>query len=119
MAVTIPQFRTRFPEFGGESDARIQLYLDDAGLEINDDQWGVLADRGHLYLAAHFTFLACKREAGEDVDPGQIKSEQVGEVRQSYAVSEPGADNMNQELYVTPYGKEYLRLRKMCFPSRY
>ena len=53
MTVTAAQFRTRFPEFDETPDAAVDLALTDAALEVNDDVWSTLTDKGVAYLAAH------------------------------------------------------------------
>lgn len=60
MAVTIAQFRTRFPEFGttgtaaGEvPDARVQLALDDADVFLSVYALGPRYDVAQAYMTAH------------------------------------------------------------------
>jgi len=53
VTVTAAQFRTRFPEFDETPDAAVDLALTDASLEVNDDVWSTLTDKGVAYIAAH------------------------------------------------------------------
>lgn len=50
---TSADFRAQFPEFTQVADATVNPILAAALLEIDPDVWGVKADQGQLYLAAH------------------------------------------------------------------
>ncbi len=49
----LPTFRTLHPEFVNVPDVSITGMLAEAALEVNAQVWGVHADAGIHYLAAH------------------------------------------------------------------
>lgn len=53
--LTVAEFRTRFPAFGGATptDPTIQAVLDEAEEEIDEAVWGSKAANGHGLLTAH------------------------------------------------------------------
>jgi hypothetical protein len=51
--VTLAAFKAQFPEFQAVPDSMVTAFLNAALLEINVDEWNVLADQGQGYLAAH------------------------------------------------------------------
>lgn len=108
MAVTPADIKTLFPEFAAESDARIQLLLDQALLSVNASVWGNKADFGIQYLTAHLLTVLNRGGGGAS---GPITSEKVGDLQRSYASS--GA--VTHELGSTGYGLEFLRLRRSLF----
>lgn len=113
MAVDVSGFRARFPEFSAPADypdARIQLMLDDAALQINRGAWGIKADLGTYYLAAHN--LVIQDPAAAVTPPnGSVQSESVGEVSRSYAVSLTVSSNLGDFAW-TRYGFLYDRLKR-------
>ena len=105
-------FRTRFPEFtlAIASDARVQLFLDDAALQINASAWGLKTDLGIYYLAAHS--LAIDNATGFTGGTfGAVTSESVGQVSRSY--SSGGMSGSSAEFGATKYGMNYYRLWRM------
>lgn len=63
MAVTVAQFRARFPEFLGVDDAYVQVHLDDAETHIDRTIWDanplrLQGDQGQAYRAAHTMALS-------------------------------------------------------------
>ena len=107
--ITPTDFKTRFPEFNDIDDARIQLFLDDAALEISKTVWGKLYDKGVLYLTAHELSMATATKSGKT---GGLKSEtskSVGNVSVSY-----GSLNYNEydNYYTTTaYGKKFIDMK--------
>ena len=53
MAVTLSDFRARFPEFALAPDALVNACLADAAGQIDVAVWGGKANMGVKYLAAH------------------------------------------------------------------
>lgn len=47
------QFLVQFPEFDAADPGQVQAMLAAAALEIDREIWGVKADQGTMYLAAH------------------------------------------------------------------
>lgn len=113
MTVTVASFKVRFPEFSSESDTRIQLFLDDAVVVLNEAYWGVKYDLGLNYYTAHSLALANKATAsggsGSSGGGGAISSRSVDGTSVSYATMTP---NSGTEAYYsqTSYGREYWML---------
>ena len=104
-------FRTRFPEFDTQSDARIELYLNDA-LLIHS-----LCETAVLYLTAHLLTLDIESGAGSsgaspDGGDGEVVSEGAGGVSGSFKSQ---ADKGKDVFYmITTYGRRYIALRNAC-----
>lgn len=105
-------FRARFPEFTIPiaSDVRVQLFLDDATMQINPNAWGAKTDLGIYYLAAHM--LAIDNATGFTGGTfGAVTSESVGQVSRSYGSG--GYSSGAAEFGATKYGVSYYRLWRM------
>lgn len=99
---TTPQFvRTIAPEFSSETDDRINVFIEIADRSIAENIWSDHADYGRGYLAAHLMTISSRGGLA-----GPVKSEKVGDLSQSFAVSDAATS-----LDSSSYGKEYLRLR--------
>ncbi|WP_213881207.1 DUF4054 domain-containing protein [Pseudomonas sp. dw_358] len=123
----IDDFREAFPEFSDQtkwSAGQILVALQDADNETGS-RWGGYANpvrslkqRGMFAYAAHAlakrAMQAQQMAAGSIPTPGaQISGKSVGDESTSYAVSTPSYDQATSDgdLYLTAYGKEFLRLR--------
>ncbi len=82
MAVTPAAFKTRFPEFVEVSDLRVQQFLNEAQLCVNNVLWGNRADTGIGYMAAHLltTFDSDKGKSGQ----GALTQKRVGALSASF-----------------------------------
>lgn len=113
--VTATDFKTRFPVFEDEDDARISALLLEAGMQV-DDTWVSQEDytAGVMYLTAHL--LVTERatlEEGADSGSGdgEISSESFGPLSVSYKASSGNvANDFVSEYSTTSYGKRWLRL---------
>lgn len=104
-------FKIRFPEFDSVLDARIQLFIDDAELILNEVYWGEKFDLGTSYYVAHELTRGTKTEAGSSLSSGLVASKAVDGVSISYTNKTPTADD--EGYYAsTSYGQKYLALRK-------
>lgn len=111
MSIDPASFKTRFPEFACQSDARIQVFIDDSIVILNETFWADKYDLGLSYLTAHFLVIGEKSEAGSITSNGPISSKSVDGVSITYAV--PTAADMSEAYYsYTTYGQRYLALRK-------
>ena len=114
MTVSPAAFKSRYAEFSAVSDATVQIYLDDAGLELDEGRWGSLYDRGIYALAAHFISLAQRAALGGSTGAGAsgpLASKSIGDVSLSYAWTSGAGQTRNQDYYLaTIYGQDYLRL---------
>lgn len=118
MAITIADFRARFPEFSDDtefSDAAVQQAIDDAtDTMASEANWCGRYDRAALMLAAHFLTLDTRAEAGDSRTAGTITSRSAGGVSVGYAT---GVRKGDEFLSSTVYGQRYIQLRNMCFPG--
>jgi hypothetical protein len=110
--LTYAEFVARYPQYGDPplAQARVELLIADAELEVNACSWGTLQKRAVGLLAAHFCELAVRGDGGSSGATGSIKSEKVGELAVSYnGVSGGGSDLTGYD--ATVWGVEYIRLR--------
>lgn len=104
-------FKTRFPEYAAESDARIQMFIDDSVVILNETYWGEKYNLGLYYLTAHYLSLAQKTEAGSITSTAPIAGRAVDGASVSYTNS--SIDDQSDAYYSsTSYGQRYLALRK-------
>ena len=99
----LAEFKIRFPEFNSESDPRIQMFLDDASLNIDSSIWGNKAELGQLYLAAHYLYEANKPSGAV----GILTSRSVDGFSESYT-----ARTIDTDFEMNKYGIRYLQYRK-------
>ena len=113
MAITFVTFKTRFPEFDSVADARIDLFLADALIILNEVFWGTKYDLGVSYYTAHKLALAIGTEAsrGKSGAGGPVSSRSVDGASVSYSTRTAGSA---KEAYYsqTQYGVEYWSLLK-------
>lgn len=121
MATDVATFRIRFPEFadsGEYSDARIQLFLDDAILDIGSDEnrWCNKYDLAHAYYGAHLLTVGTKTEAGDtSAALGAIKSKTAGGVSIARGSVDKARSDADDLLASTSYGLRFLSIRNSCF----
>lgn len=122
---SVDDFRERFPEFSEATDEAIEIAIDDAGDEIDEDVWmAKYYPKGVLFLAAHFLAVgATQAELVEDGGgtgsggsaSGEIASESLGRFSVSYDTStstssktSAGANSSGLlDLSITAYGQRY------------
>lgn len=115
MAITPALFKIRFPEFDSVDDARIQIYIDDSVLIVNENYWGVKYNLGLYYLTAHYLALAISNEAIVSSGPappgltGPVSSRSVGDSSISYS-NNPADGDASKYLSQTSYGAHFLYL---------
>lgn len=125
MTTTPADFKIRFPEYASEADARIQLHLDDAALQMNEAFWGVKYDLGMYYLAAHLLWVDNEGGGGSQAGTGgggqaiaPIASQTVDGVNVTYTRTGGGGDNRSglsqADIFysASTFGQRYLALRK-------
>jgi hypothetical protein len=115
MAINPTDFKTRYPEFTTVADARVQVHLDDALLEVGEAAWGDSYERGVFLLAAHTLMLdpTVIDDIADDADWGEsrVTSRKVGDV--SVTLARASSANSEEDWYnQTGYGANYLRLKK-------
>ena len=112
MCSTPADFKARFPEFDSVDDSRIQLFIDDATLVLNESYWGVKYDLGICYLTAHYLAIAERTSLGAGADGAysSVASRAVDGTSISY--SQPTIDRLGDSYYMsTVYGQRYIQLR--------
>lgn len=112
MTITPESFSLRYPEFSCVTDERIQLFIDDAVIVLNEDYWGNKYDLGLSYLTAHYLTIALRMEDGNTEDAAStISAKAVDGTSITYAV--PVINDGSDAFYnSTPYGMQYLALRR-------
>lgn len=106
-------FLDRFPEFSELSESRIQLFLNDAVLEISESFFSTYYGKAISLYTAHVLVLAGASSAASGGALGNVSpvaSRTEGDVSVSFAVGAPHGTNADQWLNSTPYGQELSRL---------
>lgn len=114
--MTPSEFKTLFPEFSGESDQRVQLFIDRAAPHFDVERWGDLYSDGVAYFVAHELALANAQTAqGGSVQAmtNDTVSKKVGDVQ---VTKDAGllAKQADNPFFRTMYGQKYLYLRKQA-----
>jgi hypothetical protein len=118
MAITPSGFKTRFPEFDAVAEARIQLFLDDAMVEVVESTWGDYYERGVYYLSAHLLCIANTTAGGITTGAiGTVIKKKVGEIELGYSDAYPIGSYYYGYFKNTAYGLEYLRLYDLVCPA--
>jgi len=104
-------FKARFPEFNSIEDTRIQIFIDDACLVINEDTWGTLYSLAVCYLSAHYLALSEDSLNGNSGSVGNVSSQGVDGTSISFNTYSP--DNASQTYWLsTQYGQKFYSLIK-------
>ena len=107
VSITPTSFKARFPEFSAILDARIQIFIDEAVLQLNEKSWGRYYTLGLYYLTAHSLTIAESTASGINKGSGMIASQAVGDTSVSFV--SPTVDSDMQLYYQqTSYGQRYL-----------
>lgn len=118
------------PQLASIDDAVITTCVLRAEAEINRTAWANLAEFGVLNLTCHFLTMHQRQieagASGNGVDGaimGPTRKTKIGPLETEYAVSALSGNvntgfGVNTSLSQTPYGLEYLRLRRSVFGSR-
>jgi len=122
MAITVANFKVRFPEFSDETDfpdARVQLFLDDAvAIYMGTDElrWGTKYDYAQAYLGAHLLTQGANSEVGDSSSKvGPISSKSAGGVSLTRAVVAKDRADSDEFFMSTVYGQQFLITRNRCF----
>lgn len=109
MTITPATLKLRFPEVATVSDDRLQLFIDDAALVLNESFWGTKYDLGLSYLTMHYYTVATKEADGQAGSVAGVSARSVDGSSLSYNVSTGG--NQSDTFYSsTSYGQRYLVL---------
>lgn len=114
-AITVENFRTRFPEFSDSelyTDPVVSLCIDDAELDASEsvfgDQWG----RAIAWLSAHYVATRYA-PGGSGAGPGALQRQTartVDKVSVTFADTDEGATD--SFLSTTRYGQEFLAIAR-------
>jgi hypothetical protein len=115
VAVTAQDVKDTFVEFSATSDTLIERFLAQAERRINTIQWGEKADDGTLWLTAHLLKIECQLRTTGAMAAGPVSQQKVGDLSVSYKIPENASKTW---LASTAYGREYLELRALIFPTR-
>jgi hypothetical protein len=124
--MTPVEFKTRFPEFTSELDARIQLFIDDSVPAFDVCRWGEWYSIGVANYVAHNLAIANSIALG-DASSGfaggsaiansqSWTTKKVGDVSVTRGEASGAGDGKSQKdspFFKTIYGQEYLRLLRM------
>lgn len=115
MTIDAATFKVRFPEFDTIADIRVDLYLEDAQLEVGEIPWGPFYQKGVFLLAAHLLQIDRNRQpsgviGGASIN--QVASRSVGDISVGFgSVSLTSKSSMEDWYRATQYGQEYYRLQ--------
>ncbi len=123
---TVADFRQRHKMFTSDADypdADIQIYIDEACLEISCCAFGAYYPKAVMLHAAHFLALETAANAQYDVvgqeginsavaSVGGINSASVGDVSISQNLVTPGENDAYGTYHATMFGQQLIRLIK-------
>lgn len=118
MSLNTPtELKAAAPEFASVLDATVQIYLDNAFLEIDEDAWGSRAEEAEQLLACHkMIVMGVLSASGGGSTVGPISSKSVGDVSVSYAATATLGvqQGLDVSLSGSKYGAEYARLIRLA-----
>lgn len=99
MTTQLEAFRLIAPEFAGESDETVHMFLDMAPLYINAEAYPENQRGLALVLKAASLMLLRKGSASGISAGGALKREREGDLEREYAQSTSGGSNANLDIY--------------------
>ncbi len=115
--VTPATFKLRFPSFAGLTDARVQMFIDDADPAFNVCRWGGYYDLGLANYVAHELTMAAALEAGPKaalLDATIAKKVDVMSITFDAILKGKVVEN---PYLATVYGQKYLYYRDLISPG--
>ncbi len=112
MTVTAATIKERFPEFATVISGDVESLIAESKRQMNESAWGSKFDDGVSWLTAH---LLLNLPSGSTAAPGSVTTKKVSKLSLSFRA---GAALTDDALGSTAFGKSYLGLRKLTFPSR-
>ena len=113
---TAAELKLRYPEFCDVADNRVDIFIDDAALEVDDTWLASDQKRAISALAAHLMKVDGVLNAGVDLSPTGtfLKRRKVGDTENEYALNGSGDTSGGRFGYdSTSYGATYKRLLKL------
>lgn len=124
MTPNLETFRIIYPEFVTIDDTVVQFWIDDAIEFLLESAWGKCYPKAVLSLSAHELSLTQSRQANSAVNAaglvevgqsGIISSASEGDLSVSFESKSETAKTADSSIYSqTPYGLQYLSLRRQC-----
>jgi hypothetical protein len=111
--LTPADIKNRFPEFAALSDPMIQMYLDDAYLEVDEPRANIYYDLLIYYLVAHYLALSVQNTQGMNRGSGLVTSMHVGDTTIGFS-SKQTTSNADFYYEQTAYGLKFLRYQTFC-----
>ncbi len=114
MSVTVDDFRARFPEFSDDtlySDTRIQMFIDEAAMCIDQNRYGTFYNAANCYLAAHLLYLGSVTSNGGAGNVGPVASKTAGGVSVTRAVNSMDLSESDAFYTQTQYGLSFINIR--------
>jgi len=104
------EFKARFPEFSTIDDTRIQIFIDDSTLVLNETTWGSIYSLAVCYLTAHYLSLSEQSSNGSGGGSvGNVASQAVDGT--SISFNNPTMDSASMAFYnSTSYGQRFYSL---------
>lgn len=114
MSITAAEFKIRFPEFVSESETRIDMFIEDAVVVLNEAYWGAKYNLGLYYYTAHILVLANRTDSGNVGSVAPVSGRSVDGASVSYSTGNmaTGGNDGDAWLNSTQYGQRYIALRK-------
>ena len=111
--LTPADVKLRFPEFNTVDDSLIQIYIDDAYLEVDKARAGRYYELILYYLIAHYIALSLAGSSGQNRGTGVVSSMSVGDTSIGFSAiqTDSNADFYYQQ---TTYGLRFLRYQTFC-----
>lgn len=104
-------FKARFPEFNSIDDVRIEIFIEDSLLVLNEVTWGTLYSLAVCYLTAHYLSLGESSSGGDDGSVGSIASQAVDGTSISFNSFSPTSE-FSSFYNSTQYGQRFYTLIK-------
>lgn len=113
---TLEKFTARFPEFSSVPQARFDIFLADAIIEMGnqEERWLNVYDVAQANLIAHLITLSDRTLAGEKGAITPIRAKEVDDVVVEYGLSREQRDNFDA-YNATAYGQQYIKWRRQVF----
>jgi len=104
-------FKARFPEFSSIDDSRINIFIDDSLLVLNEATWGSMYSIAVCYLTAHYLALGEMSSNGDSGTTGGIASQAVDGTSISFNSFSPTSE-FSSFYNSTSYGQRFYTLIK-------
>lgn len=113
--MTPSDFKTLFPEFTTETDARVQLFIDRADPHFDIERWDDLYPEGVANFVAHNMALANAQTAQGGSVGAMSNDNMLKKVGDIQVMKDTGLLNKQAEnpFMRTLYGQQYLYLRRI------